>query len=210
MKLICATPSRLSLVPVYANPQLGLSCPLLPQNKQGVPVSNYHNPVLDLEAYDQQGRKFDNFSSLSIIWESRKHSLASIESSMPMELSLKDHGNGQKKMHGLQTVLVHGESGTTTLSATASGYQHFHLNAAKVNNLYESLIPVSAIIELILVEDVKVSPKEVTLYNHPAVKAELLVKEGSGYFFINRSVIDIVKVTYEEAEGVAVGSQYYC
>ncbi|XP_015284400.1 PREDICTED: nuclear pore membrane glycoprotein 210 [Gekko japonicus] len=204
MRLICATPSRFSLVPVYANPQLGLSCPLLPQNKQGVPVSNYRNPVLDLEAYDQQGRKFDNFSSLSIIWESRKHSLASIESNMPMELSLKDHGNGQKKMHGLQTVLVHGESGTTTLSATASGYQHSHLNAAKVNNLYESLTPVSATIELILVEDVKVSPKEVTLYNHPAVKAELLVKEGSGYFFINTSVIDIVKVTYEEAEGVAV------
>lgn len=36
---------------------------------------------------------------------------------------------------GLQTVLVHGESGTTTLSATASGYQHSHLSAAKVNNL---------------------------------------------------------------------------
>ncbi|XP_077181720.1 nuclear pore membrane glycoprotein 210 isoform X2 [Paroedura picta] len=199
MKLICATPSRLSLVPVYANPQLDLSCPLIHQNKQAVPASNYRNPVLDLEVYDQQGRKFDNFSSLNIIWESRKHSLASVESSMPMELSLKDQGNGQKKMHGLQTILVHGESGTTTLSATASGYQHFHLNTAK----YESLTPVSAAIELIFVEDVKVSPEEITLYNHPAVKAELLVKEGSGYFFMNTSVTDVVKVTYEEAEGVA-------
>ncbi|XP_054833051.1 nuclear pore membrane glycoprotein 210 [Eublepharis macularius] len=203
MKLICATPSRLSLAPVYANPQLGLSCPLLHQNKQGVPVSNYRNPVLALEIYDQQGRKFDNFSSLSIVWESRKPSLASIESNMPMELSLKDHGNGRKKMHGLQTVLVHHESGATTLSVTATEYQHSHLSAAKVNKPYESLIPVSATIELILVEDVKVSPKEVTLYNHPAIKAELFIKEGSGYFFINTSVDDVVKVTYEEAESVA-------
>uniref|UniRef100_A0ACB8EIP5 Uncharacterized protein n=1 Tax=Sphaerodactylus townsendi TaxID=933632 RepID=A0ACB8EIP5_9SAUR len=147
MKLICATPSRLSLVPVYANPQLGLSCPLLHQNKQGVPVSNYRNPVLDLDVYDHQGRKFDNFSSLNIIWESRKHSLASIESNMPMELSLKDDGNGQKKMHGLQTVLVHGASGTTTLSATANGYQHSHLSAAKVNNLVKSGSPMVMISE---------------------------------------------------------------
>ncbi|XP_061474146.1 nuclear pore membrane glycoprotein 210 isoform X2 [Rhineura floridana] len=204
MKLICATPSRLTLAPVYADPELGLSCPFLHQSKQGVPVSKHRNPVLELEVYDQQGRKFDNFSSLSIIWESTKYSLASIEANMSMELSLKDRGNGQKIMHGLQTVLVHHKPGTTTISATAAKYQHFHLTAAEVNKVYEHLTPVSATIELILVEDVKVSPKELTVYNHQAVKAELLIKEGSGYFFINTTVHNIAKVAYEEAQGVAV------
>ncbi|XP_053154975.1 nuclear pore membrane glycoprotein 210 [Hemicordylus capensis] len=204
MTLICATPSRLTLTAVYANTQLDISCPFLRQSKQGVPVSNYHKPVLDLEVYDQQGRKFDNFSSLSIIWESTKYSLASIEDNMPMELSLKNHGSGQKKMHGLQTVLVHHKPGTATLSATATGYHHSHLNAAEVNKQYESLIPVSAAIELILVEDVKVSPTEVTIYNHPAIKAELFIKDGSGYFSINTSIVNLVKVTYEEAQGIAV------
>lgn len=33
---ICAPPSRLTLVPVYASPQLDLACPLLQQNKQVV------------------------------------------------------------------------------------------------------------------------------------------------------------------------------
>lgn len=36
VKFICAPPSRLTLTPVYASPQLDLSCPLLQQNKQVV------------------------------------------------------------------------------------------------------------------------------------------------------------------------------
>lgn len=36
VKFVCAPPSRLTLTPVYASPQLDLSCPLLQQNKQVV------------------------------------------------------------------------------------------------------------------------------------------------------------------------------
>ncbi|NXG56766.1 PO210 protein, partial [Hemiprocne comata] len=134
VKFICAVPSRVTLTPVYGSPQLDLSCPLLQQNKQVVPVSNYHNPVLELAAYDQGGSKFDNFSSLSVTWESTNASLANIEPDMPMELTLKDE-IGQKKMHGLQTVQVHNESGRAAVSATAAGYQQSHLKAAKVKIL---------------------------------------------------------------------------
>ncbi|NXA10599.1 PO210 protein, partial [Sapayoa aenigma] len=132
VKLLCAAPSRLALVPVYGSPQLGLACPLLQHNKQAVPVSNYRNPVLDLAAYDQQGSKFDNFSSLNVVWESTKPAFAHIEPDVPMELILKEDGNGQKKMHGLQTVVVHREFGTAAISAAATGYQQSHLKAAKV------------------------------------------------------------------------------
>lgn len=65
-----------------------------------VPVSNYRNPVLDLAAFDQQGRKFDNFSSLSVLWESSSASLASVEPALPMELQLMEDDNKQKKLHG--------------------------------------------------------------------------------------------------------------
>lgn len=71
-----------------------------------MPVSNYHNPVLDLAAFDQQGRKFDNFSSLSIVWESTKVSLASIEPTMPMELELLQDSNKQKKLHGIILIFL--------------------------------------------------------------------------------------------------------
>ncbi|KAM9533500.1 nuclear pore membrane glycoprotein 210 isoform 1-T1 [Guaruba guarouba] len=204
VKFICAVPSRLTLTPVYGSPQLDLSCPLLQQNKQVVPVSNHRHPVLDLAAYDQQGSRFDNFSSLSVTWESSKPSLANIEPDMPMELTLKEDGSGQKRMHGLQTVAVHHESGTAIISAAAAEYQQSHLQAAKVKIQNEPLPPLSATIELMLVEDVKVSPTDVSIYNHADIQAELLIKEGSGYFFINTSVPNIVRVAHEETEGIAL------
>ncbi|XP_068883797.1 nuclear pore membrane glycoprotein 210 [Aphelocoma coerulescens] len=204
VKFVCAVPSRLTLIPVYVSPQLDLSCPLLQQNKQVVPVSNYRNPVLDLAAYDQQGRKFDNFSSLSVVWESTKKAIARIEPELPMELTLKEERNGQKKMHGLQTVVVDREFGTAAISATATGFQQPHLKAARAKIPHEALLPGPATIELMLVEDVKVSPAGLSIYNHPDVQADLLIQQGSGYFFINTSVPNIVRVTHEETQGIAL------
>lgn len=37
--LICATPSRLSLALVSADPEMDVSCPFLHQNKQGVSMN---------------------------------------------------------------------------------------------------------------------------------------------------------------------------
>uniref|UniRef100_A0A452QY33 Nucleoporin 210 n=1 Tax=Ursus americanus TaxID=9643 RepID=A0A452QY33_URSAM len=168
-----------------------------------VPVSSHRNPLLDLAAYDQQGRRFDNFSSLNIQWESTRPLLASVKLDLPMQLVARDDGSGQKKVHGLQAISVHEASGTTAISATATGYQQSHLSAARVEQPYDPLVPVSASIELILVEDVRVSPEEVTIYNHPNVQVELHIREGSGYFFLNTSTTDIIKVVYQEARGMA-------
>ncbi|XP_036204849.1 nuclear pore membrane glycoprotein 210 isoform X3 [Myotis myotis] len=203
VKFVCATPSRVTLTPVYTSPQLGLSCPLLQQNKQVVPVSSHRNPLLDLAVYDQQGRQFSNFSSVSIQWESTRPLLASIELDLPMQLVSRDDGSGQK-LHGLQAISVHKASGTTAISATVTGYQQSHLLAASVKQPQDPPVPVSASIELILVEDVRVSPEEVTIYNHPGVQAELHIREGSGYFFLNTSTTDIVKVAYQEARSSAM------
>ncbi|CAK6957463.1 LOW QUALITY PROTEIN: nuclear pore membrane glycoprotein 210 [Scomber scombrus] len=203
VKFVCAPPSRLTLVPVYTSPRLDLSCPLLQQNKQVVPVSNYRNPILDLAAFDQQGRKFDNFSSLSILWESTKESLASIEPTMPMELQLLEDGNKQMKLHGRQTVLVHHQTGIAAIKVTALGYQISHLEAAQVPSPYDPLTPVSATLELLLVEDVKVSPDTVTIYNHPDVRENLALQEGSGHFFVNTSVSGIADVVFQDGQGTA-------
>lgn len=203
VKFVCAPPSRLTLVPVYTSPQLDLTCPLLQQNKQVVPVSNYRNPVLDLAAFDQQGRKFDNFSSLSMLWESSKVSLASIEPSMPMKLQLFEDSKKQMKLHGRQTVLVHQQTGIAAITVTALGYQVPHLAAAKVPSPYEPLTPVSATLELLLVEDVKVFPDTVTIYNHPDARLDLTMQEGSGHFFVNTSMKGIVDVVLQETQGEA-------
>lgn len=41
---------------------------------------------------------------------------------------------------------------------------------------------------------------------HPSLQAELHIREDSGYFFLNTSTTDIIKVTYQEARGVATVS----
>ncbi|KAL6076745.1 hypothetical protein STEG23_017626, partial [Scotinomys teguina] len=169
-----------------------------------VPVSSHRNPLLDLGAYDQQGRRFDNFSSLSIQWESSRPLLASTKPDQPMQLVFQDDGKGQKKLHGLQAISVHEASGTTTISATVTDYQQSYLHIARVKQPHDPLVPVSASIELILVEDVRVSPEEVTVYNHPGVQVELHITEGSGYFFLNTSAPDIIKVAYQDTRGVAM------
>lgn len=104
----------------------------------------------------------------------------------------------------MQAISVHEASGTTAISATATGYQQSHLDAAGVRQPHDPLLPVSASIELILVEDVRVSPEEVTIYNHPGVQVELHIREGSGYFFLNTSSADVIRVAYQEARGVAM------
>ncbi|XP_043080989.1 nuclear pore membrane glycoprotein 210 [Puntigrus tetrazona] len=203
VKFVCAPPSRLTLTPIYLNPQLDVSCPLLQQNKQVVPVSNYHNPELDVSAFDQQGRKFDNFSSLSMIWESSKVSLASIEPTMPMQLHTHEDDNKQKKLHGHQMVLVHRESGVAAITVTAVGYQTSHLEAAAVLSGFDPLSPVFATLDLLLVEDVRVTPDTITIYNHPDVMADLVLQQGSGYFYVNASVQGIADVMFQESQGIA-------
>lgn len=203
VKFVCAPPSRLTLSPVYTTPRLDVSCPLLQQNKQVVPVSNYHNPELDLAAFDHQGRKFDNFSSLSITWESSKVSLASIEPTMPMQFHLQEDNSKQKKLHGSQTVVVHRESGIAAITVTAVDYQTSHLEAAAVLRGFDHLSPVSCTLDLLLVEDVRVTPNTITIYNHPDVMVDLTLKEGSGYFYVNASVKGIADLLFQESQGIA-------
>lgn len=40
----------------------------------------------------------------------------------------------------------------------------------------------------------------------PSLQAELHIREGSGYFFLNTSTMDVIKVVYQEARGVATVS----
>ncbi|XP_061650259.1 nuclear pore membrane glycoprotein 210 [Phyllopteryx taeniolatus] len=203
VKFVCAPPSRFTLVPVCAIPQLELPCPLFQQNKYVVPVSNFRNSILDLGAFDQQGRKFDNFSSLSIVWESTKVSLASIEPLLPMTLQLFEDENKQMKLHGRQTIVVHRQSGIAAITVTALDYQRSHIKAAEVHSRDDTFTPVSATLELILVEDVNVFPDKLTIYNHPDVRVNLALREGSGHFFINTSVKDIADVVLQDTQGTA-------
>ncbi|XP_040215305.1 nuclear pore membrane glycoprotein 210 [Rana temporaria] len=202
VKLACSPLSRFTVTPVYKHSHKDLICPLMQQDKQVIPVSNYQNQLVQLSAYDSHGTKFDNFSSLAIDWESSKIQLASFDSDKPMSYFEKEDSNGQRKLHGLNTVHVRQVSGTAVITTTTNNYRESHLRAAKVKTPYRTLTPVSASLELLLVEDVKVNPGSISIYNHPEVTAEFTISEGSGYFYINSSISNIVKTVFLETKGI--------
>ncbi|XP_071984236.1 nuclear pore membrane glycoprotein 210 [Engystomops pustulosus] len=202
VKLACSPPSRFTVNPVYTHSHMDLICPLMQQEKQVIPVSNYRDQLLQLSAYDHQGRKFDNFSSLAVEWDSSKVGLASFDVSTRMDYAEKEDGSGQRKMHGLNTVHVHEVSGTAVITAKTHNYQESHLKAADVRTLRKTLTPVAASLELLLVEDVRVHPGSISIYNHPNVTAEFTILEGSGYFFINSSVPNIINTVFQESKGI--------
>ncbi|OBS83305.1 hypothetical protein A6R68_22723 [Neotoma lepida] len=90
--------------------------------------------------------------------------------------------------------------GTVLIAVNFVGYSG-KKSPAEISNS-----PRSAVVELLLVEDVTVQPVNATIYNHPDVKEIFHLVEGSGYFLVNSSEQDIVTITYMEAESsVQVG-----
>ncbi|XP_067865995.1 nuclear pore membrane glycoprotein 210-like [Heterodontus francisci] len=199
VKFVCAVPTSVTLAPVYKSRELGLPCPLLQHNKQLVPVSYCRNTILELTAYDQYGRKFDNFTSLQINWKSSNISLGSFHPTIQMEMFLRDDGSGQKRLHGHRMVIVYKRKGTVSISVYLVGYQKTVADMTQ-NTIDVLFLPITATIDLLLVDDVSLVPKNLTVYNHPDILEIIYLTEGSGYFFINTTDTEILTSTYLEAK----------
>uniref|UniRef100_A0A4W3IMT2 Nucleoporin 210 like n=1 Tax=Callorhinchus milii TaxID=7868 RepID=A0A4W3IMT2_CALMI len=205
VKFVCAMPTSLTLTPVYKPHQLSLPCPLLQHNKQLVPVSFCRNSVLELTAYDQHRRKFDNFTSLLVNWKSSNNSLASFHVTKPMEMISKDDGSGQRRQHGHRIVTVYRRKGTVSVSVCFVGYRKT-VSPSTLNTVVSftclkpdaPFLPISTTIDLLLVDDVSIVPGNLTIYNHPEILELIYLTEGSGYFFINTTNSEIVNSTYVE------------
>ncbi|XP_076429869.1 nuclear pore membrane glycoprotein 210-like isoform X5 [Peromyscus maniculatus bairdii] len=194
VRFICAHPASMLVTPVYKVAAGTQPCPLPQYNKQLIPVSSLRDSVLELAVFDEHGRKFDNFSSLILEWKSSNETLARLDSAKPMEMVDKDDGSGQTRLHGHQTLKVHQMKGTVLIAVSFVGY------SGKKSTEEISNSPRSAVVELLLVEDVTVQPDNATIYSHPDVKEIFHLVEGSGYFLVNSSEQDMVTITYMEAE----------
>ncbi|KAM5295356.1 nuclear pore membrane glycoprotein 210-like [Glossophaga mutica] len=195
VRFICAHPASMSVTPVYKMPAGAQPCPLPQHSKQLIPVSSLRDTVLELAVFDQQRRKFDNFSSLVLEWKSSNETLAHFENYNSVEMVAKDDGNGQTRLHGHQILKVHQIKGTVFIRVSFVGYSEKKSPKELFN------LPISAAVELLLVDDVTVLPENATIYNHPDVKEIFSLVEGSGYFLVNSSEQDTVTITYMEAEG---------
>uniref|UniRef100_A0A8B9PCL5 Nucleoporin 210 like n=1 Tax=Apteryx owenii TaxID=8824 RepID=A0A8B9PCL5_APTOW len=191
---VCAHPASMSVTPVYEVAAGIRPCPLPRHSKQLIPISSLRNTVLELAVFDQEQRKFDNFSSLVLEWKSSNETLAHIPDPTTMKMVAKDGGTGQTRLHGHQLLEVHQIKGTVQIGVSFVKY------AARDSPKEVSNLLISASVDFLLVEDVTVVPDNVTIYDHPAVKELFDLVEGSGYFLVNSSQDGIVNMTYLEAE----------
>ncbi|XP_077144594.1 nuclear pore membrane glycoprotein 210-like isoform X2 [Ranitomeya variabilis] len=194
VNLICALPASMSLYPLHSALDGAPPCPIPKHKKQLMTVSMLRDTKLELIILDQHKRKFDNFSSLAIDWTSSNETTAHLSSSQGMQEIPKSDGTGQTWLHGQHLLEAQNIKGTSSISVTCFGYKSW----VQVKDTSSLLITTT--MELSMVDDVSISPDDITVFNHRNVEEIFSLVEGSGYFQVNVSDPRIAYSAYVEAE----------
>lgn len=199
IKFICAEPVGIHLQPqvmtALRKPSLP-PCPLLLDSNQVVPVHCNQNLGILLTVTDNQGRKFNNFTSLKFEWTLSDSSLATLDLHKPLEMTvdLTDSGNKGTAV-GHQYVQMLGTPGTVIVTVSCSNYISKYLVAYGISLHSKLHTKVIQSLELNLVNEAYITPDTLSVFNHPSNIASLEIKKGSGYFYVEPipdSVVDVV------------------
>ncbi|XP_069594525.1 nuclear pore membrane glycoprotein 210-like [Ranitomeya imitator] len=194
VNLICALPASMSLYPLHSALDGAPPCPIPKHKKQLMTVSMLRDTKLELIIFDQHKRKFDNFSSLAIDWTSSNETTAHLSSSQGMQEIPKSDGTGQTWLHGQHLLEAKKIKGTSSISVTCAGYKSW------VQVEETSSLLITTTMELSMVDDVSISPDDITVFNHQNVEEMFYLVEGSGYFLVNVNDPRIAYSAYVEAE----------
>ena len=168
----CAAPVSMQLTPLPHTPP---SCPLL-QSQGTVPsFAVQRGKMVDVEVsvFDDENRRFDNFSSIDWHWSSSNTQALSVM------------GNRIIQNHRLNTLScqLSDESLDTQLYARAEQYLTEHLERI---SKYTELItpPLSHTIQLLARTAPTLSPDSINVYNYQFNTVFLNITEGSGHFLL--------------------------
>ncbi|KAL8601946.1 hypothetical protein ACOMHN_008438 [Nucella lapillus] len=205
VKVICARPVELHLQPILnQDPQLP-PCPVTHETHLPMPVHCEKDLRLQVALTDSSGRRFDNFSSLSLDWSLSDAGLASVlhPELLLTEVITVDDGAGSVRSY--QTLRPNSKTGTVVVTATISQYRKDYLRAADVT-IQERITPrIRKSLELLLVEEAVISPDTVSIFNHPSNKVTIMVERGSGYFHLPQMDSKVIQASYiSKSKGVWV------
>ncbi|CAI9723077.1 Hypothetical predicted protein [Octopus vulgaris] len=198
VKFICAEPVSLHLQPqvLTVSKQSDLPpCPVFLDSNQVIPVHCKQDLTVLLTVTDNQGHKFDNFSSLKFDWKLSDTSLASLNLAEPMriETDISDRTSKVSAV-GYQVVGMFGKPGTVILTVSCQNYISRYLSHYRIplHSRLRGLISQS--LELNLVEGPFITPDSLSIFNHPSNKAYLKINKGSGYFHVESVPTSFVDV----------------
>ncbi|XP_014480293.1 PREDICTED: nuclear pore membrane glycoprotein 210 isoform X2 [Dinoponera quadriceps] len=203
VEVTCGKPRYMYLQPEFKDSK---SCPL-GQNADKIIAHSGRQLKISVIVKDEDGKRFDNITSLNIEWHLEPSDSGSVEApSRTIEDTCTDVDVILPKGH-YQNVGFKKYHGTLTVSATVTGYQKYVLNRLKITpewppfpienqrgRLETPLIEAS--VEATLVNDTVVHPDRLMILNDPTSISYLQVSQGSGYYEFLLSSDEIAEIRY--------------
>lgn len=88
-RIFCKEPAGVQLRPQVPQPENLPPCPVTADSDSPIPAHNYHKLNINVLVTDDQGREFDNVSSLYFDWKLSDASLGSIDDSVPVKSAIR-------------------------------------------------------------------------------------------------------------------------
>ncbi|XP_012277520.1 nuclear pore membrane glycoprotein 210 [Orussus abietinus] len=205
VRVICGKPRYIYLQPEFKD---GSNCPI-GQNADRIMAHGNTDLELTVVVKDEDGRHFDNITSLYIEWDLIPSTASNVEASNgAIEETFTDMYVQLPKRH-FQRIIPRRHTGSLTVHAKVTGYQMKILKKLKLSSEWP-LFPIEtpdgalitplieASVNIILVNDTVITPNALTILNDPNGKYSLQVSQGSGYYEFVLSSDDIADVRYIE------------
>jgi nuclear pore complex protein Nup210 len=208
IEIVCGKPRYIYLQPEFTDNE---NCPIGQNTNKIIAHSNKHLKFFVI-VKDEDGKRFDNITSLNIEWNLKPSGSGSVEiPSSTMEEIRTDVilENVILPRNHYQNVIFKKHYGVLTMYATITGYQKRILNKLQITpewplffiknergGIETPLIETS--IEMALVNDTIVTPNKLIILNDSSIKSGLQVNQGSGYYKFVLSSNEIADIQYIE------------
>ncbi|KAK2582107.1 hypothetical protein KPH14_004479 [Odynerus spinipes] len=205
MQVTCGKPRYIYLQPEVKDSD---SCPLK-QATDKVLAHSDKSQKLIITVKDEDGKRFDNITSLNIEWNIKPAAAGHLEISTALiEETFTDMQVVLPKRY-YQNIVFTKRFGTFTACAIITGYQKHILGKLRISPEWPPF-PVQNergsietplienCIEISLVNDTVISPNKLMILNDPTAKYYLQVSQGSGYYEFVLSTNDVADIRYVE------------
>lgn len=205
VRVICGKPRYVHLAPEFKDSE---NCPI-GQSSERVMAHSDKPLRLVVTVKDEDGRRFDNFTSLDVVWNLKPQDSGSVEiASGTAEETFTDMNVVLPRSH-YQIFVPKRHTGSLVVSAKIVGYQNSILTKLKIspewppfpilNERDDLRTPlIEAEITIHLVNDTAITPRKIKVLNDPTSKYSLQVSQGSGYYEFVLSSEEIADIRYVE------------
>lgn len=204
VKVYCGKPRSIQMTPEIQVVDVH-TCPL-DLTAEKVIVQSKTNIELDIIIRDDAGRRFLNISSFLYQWKIDKTGEL-----LTTSVFARPHTFGTVFIphRSYQVVSPLVETGTIHVNVTLESYNMTILEALgvtpewpefvdKSDRLLGALPPITTGLQLVLVEEIILTPNDTFVYNNPSNKQLLDIMHGSGYYQLLLNSDTLAKVTYHE------------